>query len=59
MSERTRYFSDQELRLMTFAFRDSGLCRSLMVEFEQALDERIKLKLGLKAKAETMRDPTE
>jgi len=44
---------------MTFAFRDSGLCRSLMVEFEQALDERIKLKLGLKAKAETMRDPTE
>jgi hypothetical protein len=59
MSERTRYFSDQELRLMTFAFRDSGLCRSLMVEFEQALDERIKLKLGLKAKTETMRDPNE
>ena len=61
--ERTDLFTETEMRLMIGAFRNKnaepGVLRALLSEFEQALDKRIKLKLGLIEAPDTKRDPTE
>jgi hypothetical protein len=62
---RTTWFDDKELRMMLAAFRNSqgfaanAIIKALIKEFDEALDARIKHKLGLAEAPETERDPVE
>ena len=58
--ERTDQFSETEMRLMIACFRKGGeSVRALLKEFDNALDKRIKAKLGLAEAPQTERDPVE
>ena len=59
LPHRTAWFDERELRLMVAAFRKNDSTRTLLAEFEAALDARIKHKLGIVEAKDSKRDPVE